>query len=675
MNYAAVDFETFYSDECTIKKLGVDGYVRHQDFDCYLVSIVTDTGLEWVGHPKDAPWDKISGLDWEWLAHNAGFDERVHYYLKKWGRIPSTAEPRLWHCTADLCAFSAAPRALAEASLYLFQKAVSKDYRKLMKGRVFRDLPEEKQEKVREAGLADARTCLRFWKELSPAWPEDERRVSRLSREQAWRGIKLDREALENDVKWLGTIIWHAQQMIPWHGTDDATLGYESLVKECRKVGIDAPPSVAMTSEPCAAWEETHGDQYPWIDGMRTVRRANALLKKVQTMLVRIRPEDSRMPYENKYFGAHTGRWGDGGETYGRYKAGGFNSRNLPRAEMFGEEFFLGKLKPDGTREVAQGRRFGHLWKPGMHGVNLRHRIIPAEGCRFDIADLSAIEPKVLWKLAGDIAALTLASKGMHPYEIHARGSMGYDLEATMKDAAKANKSVAAMYQLAKARVLALGFQAGWVKFIQMAATYIARDECERIFSAPVSVEQTKAFTDYLQKVKVPTWNALWSRGTETERVSYVNSWLIVSDFRTKNKKITAFWRRLQTELERAIGDDLIIELPSGRSLKYRKVARIDGEITATIIRNGRPIRTKLYGGKLAENVTQAVARDVFVACMLRVVDAEIWVPLHAHDEAVSEVPIGYPDDTVQNLMAQSPSWWPTFPVSSECEPSMFYKK
>jgi hypothetical protein len=133
MNYAAVDFEAYYDDECSIRTLGTDGYILHPKFYVYLVSIATSTGLEYVGDVETAPWDQISGADWEWLAHNASFDERVHYYLLKWGKVPATAGPSGWHCTADLCAYCSAPRALDKASSYLFQEKVSKDYRSFMK--------------------------------------------------------------------------------------------------------------------------------------------------------------------------------------------------------------------------------------------------------------------------------------------------------------------------------------------------------------------------------------------------------------------------------------------------------------------------------------------------------------------------------------------------------------
>src|SRR6266496_4033959 len=87
MNYAAVDFESFFDDECSVSLLGVDGYLAHPKFEAYLVSVVTFTGGSWVGHPKNAPWEEISGDNWEWVAHNASFDERVFQHLQATGIV------------------------------------------------------------------------------------------------------------------------------------------------------------------------------------------------------------------------------------------------------------------------------------------------------------------------------------------------------------------------------------------------------------------------------------------------------------------------------------------------------------------------------------------------------------------------------------------------------------
>lgn len=681
-NLAAVDYESYYDDECSIKTLGTDGYILHPDFYVYLVSIATSNGLEYCGSIEDAPWDQISGDDWEWLHHNASFDERVSHYLQKWGKMPAFARPRATHCTADLCAWASSPRALDKAVNFHYKVKVSKDYRTLMKGKHWAAVSPENQDKVKLAGITDSRWSLKMFQDLSPSWPAGERRISVLSRQQGWKGYRIDVPALDGDISLLKRLKWEAEQLIPWHGSEDATLGYESLVKECLKVGIDAPPSTALTSDECEVWEDTYGDKFPWIDAMRNVRRANALLKKCETMRSRVRDEDGRMPYQNKYFGAHTGRWGDGSDEAGRKKDTGFNTRNLPRKEMFGEEYFLGKKQEDGTRAPAEGARFAHIWVPGKsRGVNMRHRIIPAEGYHFPIADLAQIEPRVLWRAVGDFKSLDLCRQGMSPYEAHARSSMGYT-GGPMKEVMEIDLDVAGKYQLAKARVLALGYNAGWIKFIAMAPLYVDKATCERIFSAPVTEEDIEGFTRYLGYCKISMWNALWARADEAMRRTYINSWKIVTHFRqtnpkiaSKDKKYPGMWKRLDDALHACIGDDFEMALPSGRTMIYRKIAMQEGDVTGLVMKYGRLCRIKLYGGLLTENYCQAASRDVFVECLLRIDAADLWVAGHIHDEAVPEVPLSVTTEVIEELMSQSPSFWPDLPVASSCKSHMHYTK
>lgn len=73
----AVDFETYYDDNCNIKKLGLEGYLQDEKFDAYLVSIVGNNGFEWIGHPSEFDWSYLEGA--QLVSHNAEFDESVFH--------------------------------------------------------------------------------------------------------------------------------------------------------------------------------------------------------------------------------------------------------------------------------------------------------------------------------------------------------------------------------------------------------------------------------------------------------------------------------------------------------------------------------------------------------------------------------------------------------------------
>ncbi len=361
----------------------------------------------------------------------------------------------------------------------------------------------------------------------------------------------------------------------------------------------------------------------------------------------------------------NTARWSGGKGEQDRStskKAGGsdWNPQNLPQKEMFGK----GWWEESGKQLLGD---LVNLDDQDDFGVDLRKCIIPAEGCHFVPADLSQIEPRVLWWFAGMVAALKEVGKGISPYEVHGRQTMGYNLAQPMK------KGDPAAYRLAKARVLALGYGAGWLKFITMARMY----EAEAVFDEPVSEADVKCFDAYLKKCKNVIWLGMWKSANEKTRQTYVNSWKIVTAFRESNPLIRALWYRLGDKLKEAAQrqEDFEIELPSGRSIKYRKIAAQEGDITGVIIRSGRPERHRLYGGLLCENLVQAAARDVFAEGLLRLDDAGYPVAVHIHDEAVCEVPLAVEAQDVAKVLAQAPLWMADLPVEAEAESTPYYTK
>ena len=71
----AIDFETYFDTHHSVRGSHPCTYVLEDDFDPYLVSIVREDGLEWVGNPKDFDWSLIEGD--LFIAHNASFDAVV----------------------------------------------------------------------------------------------------------------------------------------------------------------------------------------------------------------------------------------------------------------------------------------------------------------------------------------------------------------------------------------------------------------------------------------------------------------------------------------------------------------------------------------------------------------------------------------------------------------------
>ncbi len=417
----AVDFESFYGKGCDIKSLGQWHYLNDPRCDIYLMGVVGE-GIEWAGHPKDFDWSLLHGKFI--VAHNLSWDGLVLAKLARDGVIPDHIEFAGGGCTANLSVYLGAPRNLAGAARELLGVDVTKDLRTWMKGRTWQDAVDAgRADEMRDYVIRDARTCFDLWQQHSHEWPENERELAHLTMTSGWRGVRIDTELADQAVASLDLVMWQARNDIPWADGDAAVLSIKSLGEHCRANSIPPPPSTSEDDPACAAWENIHGEKFPWVAAMRTFRKTNALREKLRVMKDRIRPTDGCMGFGLKYFGAHTGRWsGDSG----------FNCQNLPRGESY--------------------------------GADLRGCIVPRPGKEFIICDLSQIEPRVLAWLCGDTVLLDQLADGVPLYEAHARATMGWT-------GGNLKKENAELYSLAKARVLGLGYGCGPERFVEVART------------------------------------------------------------------------------------------------------------------------------------------------------------------------------------------------------------
>ena len=88
MQTTCIDYETFYSKDCSITS-GLDNYLDHPDYDAYMVAIYSEDNFAWVGPPEMAPWDQLEGH--RVVAHNRSFDQPVHEDLIEKGKIPDVS--------------------------------------------------------------------------------------------------------------------------------------------------------------------------------------------------------------------------------------------------------------------------------------------------------------------------------------------------------------------------------------------------------------------------------------------------------------------------------------------------------------------------------------------------------------------------------------------------------
>lgn len=654
---AIVDFESYYDDVCTVKKLGNYAYFRHPSADIYLVTIFAKD-VHYVGHPEEAPWRLINGR--RWLAHNAGFDSAAYEFLQE-RSCPGTAgvNPSVWIDTADLSAYLGYPRNLAGCARHLFGVELNKAVRDVtMKAKKWFQFSDEQKEAILQYADDDAIAwCV--WQELKDKWPEFEQWLSQHTLQMAKRGIPCNIPKLEADISVLERMLFELERQLPWLGEDDENgkpyaLQSRKAIKEvCDRADVPVPASTSMKNAEFLEWLDEHGAAVPSLRVLTRYRRTKRQLDVYTAMRTRLRA-DGRVDAGLKYYGADaTGRWAGGG---------GFNLQNFLKLPLYCTADFQWSDTP----------------VDGGYTLDIRSNIEAPVGSKLIIPDLSQIEPRCLNWVVGNTEFLDLIRSGMGPYEAHGRES-GYEWEGSLK------KTQPAVYALFKARVLALGYAAGWRKFITMAAGYITdKAQFDQIFAKDVTPEAEAKFIDFLEYLvknlaHAPSKTALRLYRTELdeyEKKTWVNSWLQVTDFRERSPLLAGkdgIWKTLDAAFKGSLADGFFeLDLPSGRSLRYFDVSSARGW-TARRTRGGKPDR--VYGGLLTENMTQAVARDVFAFGIQQLELAGYKVIFHVHDEVIVEAPLDADASKVVEILTRIPDWAKGLPVAAEANESAFYLK
>lgn len=617
---AALDFETYYSKDYSIRGVSTYQYVNHPEFDAYMVSIYCDD-FQYVGELENFDWKRINGFTL--IAHNASFDQRVFERCQELGKIPDIKVE--WECTADMCVYFQYQRNLKGAAKEILGVEMDKEIRENMKGKTWDDLIALDESKaVMEYALNDAKYTYQIWQNISADWPEEERKLSRMTRKMAYEGFNLGIDKLKSSQRNLNGQKHEIIKNIPWYKKIDPDTKKEYVVYskkamaiECRKVGIEPPKSLAKDSEELKEWLKEHGEKLNFVVYMQLYNRINHQIARLQSMEDRLMPDD-RMSYNMKYWGADvTGRWS---------ARDGLNVQNLQRDTI--------------------------------NGVNVRRIITAPKGYTYVIADLTNIEPRMTAFKISDSDTLDAIRDGMSIYEVHARQTMGWT-------GGKLKVEDPDLYTLAKVRVLQLGYGSGWAKFADTVATYGQKQILDMDFSRSDEVD----FLDYASKY-MPAKANIYPSINVDERRQWVNAWIQVMDFRHKNSTLVKWWKGYDVLLKDTANDggDLLIDIPSGRQLKYFRCRHEANGVTVATQR-GSVRRIPSYGAKIFQNTIQALARDCFAHCMNKINSAGFRIVLHVHDEVVVEVREDCAEEAksaIKQLMSQGPAWMDDVPLEAE---------
>lgn len=650
-NPIALDFETFYASKklkYSVKTLIAESYCQHELFDPYMVSVY-DGSESWVGHPRDFNWNAIHGRNL--MSHNSYFDNTVFNEMVKRKQVPNVV-PASWLCTANMTAYLCNRRSLDQSVEHLLGVKVDKSARKDADGKHWpQDFSDVERKTMQEYALNDVIHCWNLHHRFGSQWPTMERELSRITIEQGMRGVKIDRALLFDYIIQAHETLKTTEQIIPWMKDDSSDwdefdvspTSTKCIAEQCRRVGIPSAPIKSDDEDAYYLWEDQYAPRHPWIKALTSWRSINKLYRTLLVAKSRLRADDT-MPFALLYFGAHTGRW------TGTARINFQNMRKVPVLI----DVATGMMETDDVRCNAAAEFFDEnkKWPEWVkYAIDFRALIIPRSGMRMISSDLSQIEPRVLAWLTKNQSLLNMLKSGMSLYEGHARATMGW----TGGDLKKQDKG---QYALAKARVLGLGYGAGWEKFITMAKTLASLD----------ITKDDPEFEEVIQPNGIPKQVSGYGKRSRE----------IVKAFRAENPAIPALWKALDCSMKRSLREEFTMELPSGRKMRYEFVrceARVEPDPETgkpkrkevfTVGIGGK--RTITYGGKLTENLVQATSRDVFGEMIVQM-DKNGWANLFScHDEAVLEVAPDVEAKDVRAAMSKTPDWMPGLPLDAEAK-------
>lgn len=650
-----VDIETRSSVD--IKSAGLYRYAESPDFEILLIAYALDNepvqiiDMTAPGNEQHLTWLRSVLMDpqCEKYAFNAAFEVTC---LNRAGFITPVDQ---WHCTMAHGLYCGYAGGLAGVGLAL---GLPEDKRKLSIGRSLintfckpqpsagmagRVTPAQEPEKwslfmdyCRQDVEAERQieAHLMYW-----PMPEREQRLWELDYRMNSNGVLADRQLVDGAL-YCGTMT------------------YKRLMDEATAIsGLDNPRSVAQLTR----WLNTELTDEEDLTDLRKETVSELLDRGVKnenaTRMLEIRQQIGKSSVK-KYDAIAAARGADGRvrgllQYYGASRTGRWAGRlvqvqNLPRNYLSSLSYARSLVK-EGRLDMLE-LMYGNV--PDTLSQLIRTALIPAPGCQYLISDFSAIEARVIAWLAGEQWVMDVFAGHGRIYEAVAAQMFNVPIDMITK-----GQPEYALRSKGKIATLALGYGGAAGALINMGALRMGLSEDE-----------------------LPD---------------------IVSRWRQANPRIVQLWHDLeaaaiicvQTGIQQTVrgltiqneiaGDRnfLTITLPAGRQLFYARPIISTGKFDKpALYYHGISDRNKwesiaTFGGKLAENVVQAIARDCLAETLLQLDALGYNTVFHVHDEVIVEAPESVPLKPVLDIMAMPVPWAPGLILRGDGYTAEYYKK
>lgn len=633
-----IDFETRWDKrDYTLSKMTTEEYIRDKRFKAFGACIHeygTDNPTEWVG--GDGLREFFSGIDWgrtAVLAHNAQFDISILEWVYD-------SHPAFIFDTLSM------GRALRGVEVGNSLAKLALDFGLQPKGTAVHStdgltsISPEIERELADYCAHDVYLCEEIFTRFSDKYPKSELRLIDMTLKMYTRPyLELDSKML---IKALTEEGEAREGLLQRLGIQEAELASNpKFANILQSLGVVAPTKISKTTgKETLALAKNDALFQALLNGEREdVALLCEARLKVKSTTERTRAQRfldisqrGKLPVPLSYYGALSGRWTAA-------KGSAINMQNLKR------------------------------------GSFLRKAIMAPEGYSLVVGDLSQIEPRVLAWLSDYHEMLDIFRSGGDPYA--AFGAQMFNIPGLSKD------SHPDLRQSAKSALLGCGYGLGWASFAaQLLVGFLGAPPVRysKDFAKALGVN-----SEYAQKFV--EWDGNDTKlfdiphtCSDKELLTHaLAAKAIIDTYRRTAWPIVALWALFSELIHKSLylGREYThkcltfrkgeIELPNGMKLLYPNLRpELDGKGKTQWVYGDRA--TKLYAGKVTNNVTQALARIVMTDGMLRV-SKRYPVVGTVHDEQIVLVPDAEVADAKTWVLAQmtmEPSYMPGIPLAAD---------